>query len=64
MLAHGNVPLPLRTHPVDPVPIEAQRLGLVEAWPNRPVMNRLSEIRDQHLEQYNVEESKDLSWFE
>ncbi len=39
--------------------IEARRLGLVEAHRNRPLVNRLAGIRDQQLEEHNVEESKD-----
>lgn len=38
--------------------IEARKRGLVEARRNRPVVNRLAEVRNQQPEEHNVEESK------
>jgi putative transposase len=39
--------------------LEARKLGLVEACRNRPLVNRLAEIRERHPAKHNVEKSND-----
>ena len=39
--------------------LAARKLGLVEARRNRPLFNRLAEIRDQHTAEHKVEGAKD-----
>jgi hypothetical protein len=39
--------------------LAARKLGLIGARRNRPLVNRLAEIRDQHTAEHKVEGSKD-----